>query len=150
MCLDLKQSPNNCNQNTIACFKASWYKMPHCFHAYKSCLNTCRCTRSLFFFPPSHWSPLFLTNPIHSLHSVIWRKINRIFGSSSKLWDCVSCGSAAATAAAVTVICRHFTAAGAAIWVKLWGYWLQKESSFTESSRARPETGWERRVLPLY
>lgn len=35
-----------------------------------------------------------------------------------------NCGAerAAATVVAVPVICRHFTATGAAIWAKLWGY----------------------------
>lgn len=122
-------------------------------NACKSCLNTCCRTCSVFFFSLVflRLSSFFLTfSLIHHLHLVIWRKINRIFGSSPKLWCWASCGSTTAAAATTPVICRHFTAAGVAILVKLWGYWLQNESSFTESSRAGPEAGWESRVLPLY
>lgn len=64
--------------------------MPHCLHACKSCLNTCCRTCSVFFFFSLVFlrlSSFFLTfSLIHHLHLVIWRKINRIFGSSPKLW----------------------------------------------------------------
>lgn len=55
---------------------------------------------------------------------MIWEKINRIFCSASKLWG--------PSVLQQRRRCWWFVAIsrqpGAAIWVKLWGYWLQKES----------------------
>lgn len=66
-------------------------------------------------FSISHIS-LFLTNFIHSCHSVIWRKIKRIFGLSSKLWGWASCYHRGCCACGLL----QFHRAGAASWVTLW------------------------------
>lgn len=162
MSLDLRQSPNNAIKTPFLVSKPAGIK--RLIASVPPSPVEISATANARPYP-SPASPRFLSNLIcGGWREVVggwggWRwgcirwsegKINRIFGSSSKPWGWARLRQCHSGEAGVSVNCRHFTAAGAAVLGKLWGYWLQEESSFRESSRAGPDPDWERRVLQLY